>query len=85
MLRLIFVDVGDLEIRRPLDGLEARGKRGDPARILLSMIMSSISDCWLRLLLTRSGLRGCVPVHHDLGRIPLGALSHSRADDCVKR
>jgi hypothetical protein len=42
LLRLIFVDVGDLEIRRPLDGSEARGKHGDPACVLLSMIMSSI-------------------------------------------
>jgi hypothetical protein len=43
LLGLIFVDVGDFEIGRPLDGPEARGERGDPARILLSMIMSSIS------------------------------------------
>jgi hypothetical protein len=42
MLRLIFVDVGDFEIRRPFDDPEARGKRGDPTRNLLSMIMSSI-------------------------------------------
>jgi hypothetical protein len=42
LLGLIFVDVGDLEIRGPLNGLEARGKRGDPIRILLSMITSSI-------------------------------------------
>jgi hypothetical protein len=39
----------------------------------------------LRLLLTRSGLRGCVPAHHDLGRIAPIALSHSRANDHVKR
>ena len=42
LLRLIFVDVGDLETQRTLDGPEARSKHGDPARILLSMIMSSI-------------------------------------------
>jgi hypothetical protein len=42
LLGLIFVDVGDFEIGRPLDGPEARGERGDPTRILLSMIMSSI-------------------------------------------
>jgi hypothetical protein len=35
----------------------------------------------MRLPLTGFGLRGCVPVHHDLDRIPPGALSHSRADD----
>jgi hypothetical protein len=36
-------DVGDFEIGRPLDGPEARGERGDPARILLSVIMPSIA------------------------------------------
>jgi hypothetical protein len=39
LLGLIFVDVGDFEIGRPLDGPEARGEHGDPTRILLSMIM----------------------------------------------
>jgi hypothetical protein len=42
LLGLILVDVGDFEIGRPLDGPKARGERGDPACILLSMIMSSI-------------------------------------------
>jgi hypothetical protein len=42
LLGLIFVDVGDFEIGRPLDGLEARGERGDLARIHLSMIMPLI-------------------------------------------
>jgi hypothetical protein len=42
LLGLIFVDVGDFEIGRPLDGPEVRGERRDPTCILLSMIMSSI-------------------------------------------
>jgi hypothetical protein len=42
LLRLIFIDDGDLEVRRPLDGLEARSKRGDSARIFLLMFASLV-------------------------------------------
>jgi hypothetical protein len=42
LLRLIFVDVGDLEVRRPLDGLEARSKREDSASIFLPMFAPSV-------------------------------------------
>jgi hypothetical protein len=42
LLRLVFVDVGDHEIRGALDGPEARSERGDSTRVLLSMIMPSI-------------------------------------------
>jgi hypothetical protein len=56
LLRLIFVDVGDLEIRRPLDGSEAKGKHGDPARSLLSMIMSLIPGRGVSVRLPRPSL-----------------------------
>jgi hypothetical protein len=42
LLRLIFVDVGDLEVRRLLDGPEARSKHGDSTRILLPMFAPSV-------------------------------------------
>jgi hypothetical protein len=42
LLRLIFVDVGDLEVRRPLDGPEARRKHEDSTRILLPMFAPSV-------------------------------------------
>jgi hypothetical protein len=35
-------------------------------------------------MLTRSWLLGCVPIHHDLGRIPLDALFHFHVDDRVQ-
>ena len=42
LLRFIFVNVGDLEVRRPLDGPEARSKCGDSTRILLPMFAPSV-------------------------------------------
>jgi hypothetical protein len=42
LLRLIFVDIGDLEVRRPLNGPETRSKCGDSARILLPMFVLPI-------------------------------------------
>ena len=42
LLRLVFVDVGDLEVGRPLDGPETLSERGNSARILLQMFMSSV-------------------------------------------
>jgi hypothetical protein len=40
LLGLVLVDVGDLEVGRPLDGSETRSKRGDPARVFLSRQLS---------------------------------------------
>jgi hypothetical protein len=42
LLRLIFVDVRDLEVRRPLNGPEKRSKCGNSVRILLSMFALSV-------------------------------------------
>jgi hypothetical protein len=42
LVRLIFVDVGDLEVRRPLNGPETRSKRRDSARILPPMFVPSV-------------------------------------------
>jgi hypothetical protein len=39
LLRLILVNVGDLEVGGPLNGPETRSKRGDSARVFLSMFM----------------------------------------------
>jgi hypothetical protein len=39
LLRLVLVDVGDLEVRRPLDGSETGSKRGNSACILLLMFV----------------------------------------------
>jgi hypothetical protein len=42
LLRLILVDVGDLEVGKPLDGPETRSERGNSTRVLLSVFMSSV-------------------------------------------
>jgi hypothetical protein len=42
LLGLVFVDVGDLEVERPLDGLETRSKREDSARVFQSAFVLSI-------------------------------------------
>jgi hypothetical protein len=41
-LRLVLVDVGDLEVGRPLDGPKTRSKRGNSARILLPVFVSLV-------------------------------------------
>jgi hypothetical protein len=43
LFRLIFVEVGDLEVRRQLNGPEMRSKRGDSACILLLLFTPSVS------------------------------------------
>jgi hypothetical protein len=43
LLRLVLVDVGDLEVRGPLNGPETRGERRYSTRVLLSMIVVSVS------------------------------------------
>jgi hypothetical protein len=42
LLRIILVDVGDLEVREPLDGLETWSKRGYSTCVFLSMFMVSV-------------------------------------------
>jgi hypothetical protein len=42
LLRLILVDVGDLEVRGPLDGPETRSKRGYSTCVFLSTFMVSV-------------------------------------------
>jgi hypothetical protein len=42
LLRLIFVDVGDLEVGRPLDGPEMQSECGNSARVLLTVFISSV-------------------------------------------
>jgi hypothetical protein len=39
LLGLVFVDVGDFEVRRPLDGPELGGERGDPACLFFLLLM----------------------------------------------
>jgi hypothetical protein len=43
LLRLVFVDVGDFEVRGPLDGPKAWSERRFSTRILLSSMMMSIT------------------------------------------
>jgi hypothetical protein len=42
LLRLVLVDVGDFEVRGPLDGPETQSKRGDPACVFLSAFVMSV-------------------------------------------
>jgi hypothetical protein len=42
LLRLVLVDVGDFEVRGPLDGLETWSKREDSTCVLLSVFMTSV-------------------------------------------
>jgi hypothetical protein len=42
LLRFVFVDVGDFEIRRPLDGHDAWGKGRYSTHVLLSLMMMSL-------------------------------------------
>jgi hypothetical protein len=42
LLGLVLVDIGHLEVGRPLDGPKTWSKRGDSARVLLSMFVSLV-------------------------------------------
>jgi hypothetical protein len=42
LLRLILVDVGDFEVRWPLDGPEMRSERRDPTYVFLSVFVVSV-------------------------------------------
>jgi hypothetical protein len=42
LLRLVFVDVGDFEVRGPLNGLETWGERRYSTHVLLSMMVTLV-------------------------------------------
>jgi hypothetical protein len=72
-LGLVFINIGDFEVRRPLDGSKPRGEGGDPARFpfLLSMIVSLVPRRGASLISPRPSQhralgRGCRRL--DLGR-----------------
>jgi hypothetical protein len=53
LLRLIFVDVGDLEVWGPMDGPETRSKRKYSTRVLLSTIVVPVSGRGVADVLSR--------------------------------
>jgi hypothetical protein len=56
LLRLVLVDVGDFEVRGPLDGPETRSKRGYSTCVFLSAFMVSVPGRGVGDVLSRPSL-----------------------------
>jgi hypothetical protein len=58
LLRLVLVDVGDFEVRGPLNGPEAWSERRYSTRVLLSLMMMSVPGRGVVVVMPRPSL-GC--------------------------
>jgi hypothetical protein len=76
LLRLIFVDVGDLEVRGPLNGPKAWSKRRYSTRVLLSSMMMSVPGRGVVVMVPRPSL-GCA-TSRSRCRLSFGGLTPRR-------
>jgi hypothetical protein len=76
LLRFIFVDVGDLEVRRPLNGPEAWSKRRYSTTVFLSSVMMSFPGRGVVVVVPRPSPGGATS--RSRGRLGPGGLTPRR-------
>jgi hypothetical protein len=76
LLRFIFVDVGDLEVRRPLNGPEAWSTRRYSTTVFLSSVMMSFPGRGVVVVVPRPSPGGATS--RSRGRLGPGGLTPRR-------